>query len=369
MRSDVRMRFAIKRKAVTVTADPARVNMSGAHDGDGKLCMRTVKRVDLTSWWGVVCLVYVVMFLSGTVAHGYGNDASTKGGVSASVKVGAAWVSTSDQLKPNSDNRRTNTLQDDSDSFDEAVPIVLFDVRYGVDEHTEVYCGTPLEEFEPSLMLGVSHDLGTVGTLDVAGFYAFGQEVWADPYVTGADRVETDAEAYGGKIVLEDVFETRLSLGYKVSLVDVENDVIGNTYPDLRRDGTVHEASLGYGATIDDGSSITPVITYTLADIDGASQRYRGYGLRLLFVRATSRYAVRLFAGVSRNEYDKMHPMFKKVREDTLYRAGGVFTWFDPFGFEDTSVTLGAFWGKRDANIGFFESATRGGILTVGYRF
>ncbi len=149
----------------------------------------------------------------------------------------------------------------------------------------------------------------------------------------------------------------------------MDDDDIEERFDSLARDGWLHQAQVEYAFSLGRGISIAPGFQFSVADLDGNANSYKGYNLRVGLRCFTRSYRMNLTAAVGLNDYDRTHPIFDKTRDDWLYSLFGMFSISELLGNKSLSSTLIAGYRHRDSNIGFLKADTFLGGLTVGYKF
>jgi hypothetical protein len=288
-------------------------------------------------------------------------------GFSASIALGGIWVHTDSQLIVDDDNEDANL--NDNDAFDIYWPLVLLDLKYTTDSGTQFYFGVPMEEAELAFKIGAGQELGRIGRMDLYISPGFLGEVWQDPYITSGKRKATDKFDWTVGIEWDRIGDTGAKLAYTVKSIDIDNDVIGDRIDTLERSGTIHTIGSEYAVTLGQGLALLPSLSYTQANIDGAANRYHGYGAGISLMRFSPSYFFLASLSYSENQYDEMHPIFNKTREETAWGGFAMLTWFNPFGLDHWSVTGGLGYFRNDANVDFFDATTTISMMTVGYKF
>jgi hypothetical protein len=319
-------------------------------------------------------LALIIIFLSILPAGAHSSENGSYGNskLSGRIEIGPIWINTTSQTYAGRDNRKTASLNDDDDSYDIILPLVLFDLRYRFENsNNEIYAGTPVKDAELALALGVKRYIGNRSNIDLSLYLSPFSDVWQDPYVAGVNREETDVFDGGVYFSYNNVLDTDLLFSYSLEYIDVDRDIIGDTNRDLRRDGQVHETTVGYRFDLSDGHFITPKLEYTYADIDGKSESYDGYMLKLnyMLIKPERDFAFSFFVSGAKNHYKKTHPIFSKTRADDKYRLLAVFTLLKPFGLDDYFSNIVAGYFTTDSNIDFFDSRSSIAAITLGYQF
>ncbi|MEE4111366.1 MAG: DUF2860 family protein, partial [Desulfobacteraceae bacterium] len=97
---------------------------------------------------------------------------------------------------------RIDSLTGSPDSENDVIPLINGELAYTfASTRTQVYLGNSLEDFirfETATLAGVRQELPDKSILALSSvFSAIATEVWADPYVVGRDRTETDRTSSG----------------------------------------------------------------------------------------------------------------------------------------------------------------------------
>lgn len=323
--------------------------------------MKTIKHVLLP-------LAILEIFLLGALPlHAADNrPGQPESGLSYTIQAGAVMIQTDSQLVPDDNNRTIASLNGSGEPAEAVFPALLLDARYRLASGTTVYLKTPLEGGY-GVASGLVHSFDT-GALDVYGYYGLPSDVWQDPYLTGAPRTETDENNCGGGVRFNRIMGTGLGIEYRLLTRDVDQDVIGNRIPDLKRDGRIHRFGLQY-AWRAAGGVWTPKIFYTLGDVDGGANAYDEVTGGVAYMRATDRYVFQIDAKVGSAVFDKRHPVFLQDREDAVYCVTAIYSWLSPFDQERFSVNFLAGYETTDSNIDFFDRSDMVAGITIGYAF
>ena len=316
-----------------------------------------------------IAFTAMAIVLSPPGANAAGPQKAAKG-FSGWMQAGIGYSTGTDQLDTDAD-KRNDGLGSNADRYHDALPMLLFDLRYTFSPSArQLYFSTPRERGgPPALTLGAVLPLADGTKLDMAVFGKPFEEVWKDPYLVDERRADTKKATYGTRFTLSDFLGTPTELSYSLAHADVDDDDIGKRFHSLERDGWLHKARVEYGFTLSRGLSIAPGFEFSLVDLDGNASSYKGYELKLGLRKFTSDYQLHLTAGIGLNDYDSTHPIFEKTREDVTYSAFSIFTLSDLLGKEYLFGSLIAGYQHRDSNIGFLDADTFIGGLTIGYKF
>lgn len=318
----------------------------------------------------IFALCFMLLTFMSITALAQEGDKHEENGFSARIEAGAIWINTTDQLFVDDKNEKTKNLNDEADSFSITMPLVMFDLRYAFQgSDTKVYLGTPLKESGIALTLGLTQTFIDKSKLDISIFSGIMTEVWKNPYIAGGARDETNVEDVGFTIDYDRILDTGLNLYYRYNLVDVDEDVIGTMFNNLKRDGIIHTTGLGYMIDLDKSNIIIPGFEYSKANMDGESNSYIGYKIKLGYKRMKKDYILNAFVSADKKDYDKTHPIFNKTRDETEYSATTIFTLLNPFGYEKFFTNFIVGYSYSDSNIDFFDKRTYVSSVTIGYNF
>jgi hypothetical protein len=291
-------------------------------------------------------------------------------GWSARFEAGVGYISSTDNLRASGENQEIEDLDGEGDRHDDFIPLVLFLVKYTFNEAgTAFYFGIPrVYEGPPALSLGLQHPLGKLARLDASLILRPFSDVWEDPYLVNTDREETGRSVYGADLDFEDIFGTHLGLAYTYLREDVKDDLIGERIKELQRDGNSHQFEVDYDLFLGRGMVLEPKFSYSRGLFDGNANSYQGFGAGISLLRFTGTHGIYLQAAFENRDYDEVHPVFGKTREDRVFAFFGRYELSGLFGHEKLFGGLIAGYLHRESNIDFFDSGTFIGGLTLGYR-
>jgi len=246
------------------------------------------------------------------------------------------------------------------------IPLATLDLRYrSRDRQNEYFLGTRLEEMGwPAL--GMNHR-AEWGALEASVVYWPLSRVWEDPYLVNVDRAKTYMRRYGVRLSFTKGRELPVTVSWKGTHQDVEKDLIGQRFDDLRRDGLVHEVELKARHALGEGWAVEPSLAYELGALEGESERYVEYrpSLGINHRRGRGFYLLRISLGMK--SHDGVHPIFgEKRREDSL----GAFlmaSFRDILGKKGYFTTVGMGMDRTYSNIAFFGSKRNMLFFNLGY--
>lgn len=290
-------------------------------------------------------------------------ELQTASGFHGDIIIGGMWSSSENQLVPGDDNKKISSLSDDGEKESAVGAMATGNLSYTTLSGTQFFAS-----FDGGYSVGVSRDFEGIAGVTLAGVSQI-SEVWRDPYLTGIDREETDETQTGGRLGLDGILGTALSLDYSMMSIDVDDDLSGKTNTLLKRDGITHVLTTSYAIPLGENHSFTPQIQYEIGDIDGKSNSYDSWGGSLTHTFINKSMMLATTVSAAKSEYDHSHPVFNKTRDEDTYGVSSTLTWFNPLGYENYSVSATGSYAKTDSNIDFFDSTDTMIGMGIGYRF
>ncbi|WP_277057030.1 DUF2860 family protein [Trichlorobacter lovleyi] len=245
-----------------------------------------------------------------------------------------------------------------------AIPALL--LRYRQDSLKNTWFAGATEEDYGRVAIGVKHDLEK-GAVDAALFYSFMGSEWEDPYTL--NRNATSVQNFGFRAGWEKIAGSPFAAHYTVSVKLVNNDLSGERYPDLKRDGTKHRLGVTYTLKLADTLTLTPSLAYERESAEGAANRYSSpTGAVSLIWRQQDLSWINRVSG-SYAFHDHVNPVFGKTLKEPGYSAASLALWKNPFDFKKYWLTAGIVYEQTLPNITFFEKRSNYFFLLGGYSF
>jgi hypothetical protein len=313
----------------------------------------------------LITVLFIVAPLT-VLAQDFGN---TESGLSGSLQGGVYVLQTDSQLYTEDNNRRTDNLNGPTDTDEQISGLASIYLRYQFENGTAIYAGNPLEVgTDLSLAAGVSQPIGD-STLDAAVTWLPINEVWKNPYQWGSAREETDMNAYGLRVKLQEVAGSPWEVIYSIDRIDIKDDEIGDFENDLKRNGWTHELGVKYTLPLQKGLCLSPELSYTYGAIEGRSNSYQGVNIGVQLQQARLLWVLTGQVSGFYNQYQKTHPLFDKTRREYGISTFAQAKRLNLFGVERLFANFVAGYAWSDANIDFFDSQTVIGLAGVGINF
>lgn len=311
----------------------------------------------------LIIMLFPILALAGPTKekdeHGFFGSIFTGGGVAAGKPGGLEVVE---------DNKKMNALNERADRQNQAIPFILGELGYDF-ALTGTKVSLSNQKSEKSFAdLIVEQPLKGIGT--VRASFGYGKEdVWADPYITGVDRREVDEESYNLMLEWEEILESGFFATLKLSTIEVDQDLIGDRYRDLKRDGRIMTAQIGYVFPVGENQMIIPGFDIDVEDRDGESNACKKAGVSLSHIIEFDKWRFMTRLGIGQKKYDKAHPVFHKTRKETQFDLSHLITYSQPFGWKGWFIHGLMAYNRTDANIDFFKQDGLTIGTGLGYEF
>lgn len=317
----------------------------------------------------------------------YSGEFPFEPGFKGAIQPGVAVVSTESLDNVDDDNRRINSLDQDPDSETEIVPILLWEMTYTMENgRTQFFAGTPEDSMVDGAFLleaGVRHALEDNTILFAAvtpGIPLAEDEVWSDPFLTGAGRSETDREVSAFRLGASDIMGTRLFFSYGFADQDIDRETAGQYLVNqgsltsaqaatLNRDAQFHWLEAGLVLPATPTLVVIPTAHYMRGDADGEANSFDNCGAALTLTVPTESYEFFTSASLDFLDYGAIHPVFNKAREDLKFTLSAGVTIPRLLGHDALSLTLLAAWSEQDSNIHYYDSSDLLAGMALAWHF
>ncbi|PLX67032.1 MAG: hypothetical protein C0603_10210 [Denitrovibrio sp.] len=301
-------------------------------------------------------LVIVMVTLSVT--------AYAKDNFSGYFDIGILGASSTDALMVSSNNEKIDNLSDSPDRFNNGVIYAQFDLKYKSNNLT-YHAGTPFGGGKPEFEIGLSMD-HDYGKCDISIILDPFGKVWEDPYVL--DRDGTTDRAVGIKFTHEGIGGTPHLAILKITNHNIGDDVIGERYSSMKRDGYSYDFSVGYDFNNDKGK-LTPFVGITYDNRDGEAQENKGAYIKFVDLKMLSSGMLISAISLDYQKYSAENPIFNNTREDIKAGAFTSYRWMNPFGLKKKHISFMAGVSSRMSNIDFYDATSLVGGVTFGFDF
>ena len=321
--------------------------------------------------WPILLIVMLipVLALAGSNQETNKHQENDKNGFFGSILIGGGCETGKPSgLEVVDDNKKISTLDERSDRQSRDLFLIMGELGYEF-ASTGTRVSLSNQKSEKSFAdLVVAQPLKDIGT--VRASFGFGKEdVWADPYATGVDRRKTDKESYNLKLEWEEILGSGFSATLKLSTIEVDHDLIGDRYPDLKRDGQVMAAEIGYVFSVGQNQMIIPGFDIEVQDRDGESSSSKKAGVSLSYIIEFDKWNFTTSLGLGKRDFDKTHPVFNKTRRETQCELSHLVTYSQPFGWKGCFLHGLLTYNRTEADIDFFKQDELTIGAGIGYKF
>lgn len=313
--------------------------------------------------------ILLVMVLFPVLVMAGQTEEKDKNGFFGSILLGGGVASGKpSQLEVTDDNKKIDTLHENADHQTRGIPFISGEIGYGfASTGTRISLGNQRSE-KSFADLVVTQPFGRIGTIRASFGYGR-EEVWADPYITGVDRLETDEDSCTFKLEWKEIAGSNFMTTLKLIDIDVDQDLIGNRYPDLKRDGQLMAAEIGYVFVIGENQMIIPTFNMEMEDRDGESNSGKKAGISVSHAIELGKWCFVSSLSFGKREFDKTHPVFHETREEKEYEISELVTYSRPFGWKGFFINGLVSYSRVDANIDFFNQDELTVGAGLGYEF
>jgi len=333
-------------------------------------------------------IISTLMFVCCAAGAAVAQEPPPASGFSGYVEIIGAYISTDSQLNTDSDNRKTDSLNDSGKRVGKFRPLPLGLIRYTFAEHTtQLFLGVQPEnaaqgQFQLEAGARILFENGTGLSASILPMTPFAQETWKDPFVVGENRKRTDVNQFGANLAAENTLGSRLTLKYGWSRQTIDDEKSGEflssqpgsslTAADLdhlRRDADFHRIAVEYAMQITSKMWVTPILKYTHCDAKGSANSFDGLTPQLSFLYLDRQFRATVSASAAVDWYADNQPVFDKTRRDFKPGLFAILGYKKPFGLENFRIDWFNAFSKTTSNINFYESFNVITALGVGYHF
>lgn len=306
-------------------------------------------------------------------------------GLSGTVGINTAVSYNRSQFNTDDDNKSTGSLNNSGDVNVAPAVFPFLGLAYTTqDMQTQYFIGQSKENILDSGLqyeIGFKQRFGDREELTVAYIpdFSVGNETWADPYVTGQDREETEINANGMRIAYK-----FLPLTFKYVYADIEIDdeksgqsstacngsaCSADEIRSLNRDAEFQSYTIEAVLPLVNGAWLTPSVSYIDKNAEGGSQSYTGYDMALRFSTLIGQTFMSIEGGYIKKEYDVINPIFDELQENKRMQVLFVYSYDKPFGWNNTKFNMLYKFYNDNSNIDFYDNHTQLVSMGLSYDF
>jgi hypothetical protein len=314
-------------------------------------------------------------------------DMPSEDGFSGFVIVGAGNMKVKSNSMVGNDtidiaNETIVSVFDSPNSNNDGHPALTGEVAYTfANAKTQIFLGSRLEDlltFDVAQQLGVRKLFDGVGTVSAGVlFNGIPGEVWADPYLEGSKRKNTDRESPGFRLEWRQMFGTGLAVQYSRREVDIDEERSGNFLVAegrldpldvflLERDGDDDIIKVNYAIDVSRQHVLRPEFGYRKRDRDGDAIAGEAYWAQIAYSYLHEKFALVVSVEAGESEYDDRNPVYDEYQDSEWTSLGASLFWhLRP----NLSLVLVGNYADEDSDINFHDQEMTSIIAGVQYRF
>ncbi|WP_375748444.1 DUF2860 family protein [Vibrio sp. HN007] len=321
-----------------------------------------------------IALSAALGILSLPAAAGFGNP-----GFSGELTLMGGYTSSESNF--NTDNKtKTGDLDTggESDSSSAFLPLGQLRYTFGPGAVHQVFAGTSRADVVQGL---VALELGYKVALIPDSYIAVSwlpsvmdKETWADPFITGQARKETDESGNAFRIQYDNILATGASVDFAIYEKDIEEELSGtdgfaSSSNLLDRNGDGVYGKLSWKMRPDRATIIQPSIKMNKYDAEGDAMSNTRYGAAITMIRFFRRQSLALTADYASTDFDKENPVFNKTQENSELGFTLAYEYGDLLGIHTLAFTALVAYSDVDSNIDFYDESNLFTGAGISYKF
>ncbi len=263
------------------------------------------------------------------------------------------------------------------------MPQVNSSVAYTFASKTQLFIGSSMEDivqFDTASVAGIRQQFSDNSILEISSVSTplFAPiQVWADPYVVGEDRIETDRISRGARIEYDKILGTGFGIQYTQRETEIDDELSGTTQltltPEeiqlLDREGDVTRIAAYYRFKPIGRNILEVRLSRRSDDLNGDAMAGEQDQLQITNAYIGQRYIVATNVFYAQQDYDAVNPVFGRKRESDTLGLG--FVVFDQqlFNSKNWFGQASLVWVEKDSNIDFYDVGSTMVSLGAQYRF
>ena len=281
------------------------------------------------------------------------------------VELGFGFSKSKDNFSTEQ-NKNISTLGSAEDET-QAIPYFDLHYAYNLSDQNNIYVDAGFN----GLKLGSEFNTN-LGFFDIGLKADLMGEEWANPFLTGTNREETDTKEFGAYIAYGLVSNKSYSstIRYEISKKSYDKDTVSTT---LKRDGIRNIIALEnmyHSSLFDSPVTYLNNLSFENYDADGKASSYNEFNIELGLTNMISKQVrLTVLANVGQREYDEINPELNKTIDVDIYGLKAVLKYDEPFNYKDTYVSLKTGIENEKANDDFYDKENTFGIVSLGYKF
>ena len=200
-------------------------------------------------------------------------------------------------------------------------------------------------------------------------------KTWADPYLTGQDRTETDSKVQAARLQYDNVLGSNFSLdlaGGRLKVDDEKSgDSIGSLTPaeknSLQREAKFFLGKASHRYRLAPTLFLRSGLSYLSHNADGDAMSRNEYGAEAGIANINRDYSLALNVSYRNARFEEANPVFNKKQKDNRYRVNLAYSYGAPFGWTDWDFVSITGYSYKHSNIDFYDEKSL--ILMAGLSY
>jgi len=298
------------------------------------------------------------------------------------LSANAGYVGGQSHFSVSDDNAQIASINRDAQLESRFIGFPFARVEYTTqDLHTQFFVGNSREQIAISQFqyeLGMVHQFSDNSKFTAAYFpeLPFFNETWEDPFLVGEDRVETEENAQGARIELQQVAGTPITFKYAYAQSRVDNEKSGESWSqiltteelnNLQRDSTYHRVAVETMFPIGPKVFLKPTLQYTTRMADGEANSYQDYNFQLGLLMFKGRHTSITTMNIGNTLYKEVNPLFDMKQNSINAGIFSTYSYSEAFNWKPLTFTVLAGYNLENSDITFYDE--QGFIVSTGLAY
>lgn len=295
-------------------------------------------------------------------------------GLEGDVTVGMMFINSANNLNPNSSSRYLDNLSSSPEKEFTAIPLIMPELKYVFNSPAELTwyltSNPPIDEAGTfGIISGLGYPVKGFAYIDGGFFYMPFGEAWKNPYVVGGAREETDQLIWGAQLAANKILGSNFRTKFVYVNDSVEDDEIGQIFPQMLRDGEVYSIAASYDFLEPGPYSLRPRISFRKGKYDGESNSFSKFkaDIKGRYIAGKLFLMPQIF--YSYKENDEVDPIFNRTRKEHGIGISVVVNYANLFGYDHLALRGMAGYSKGEANEDFYDTESLYGGLGIVWVF
>lgn len=282
----------------------------------------------------------------------------------------------------NTDYKKTDNLNSSGDTKNKFIIGPLGTLKYTfASEKKQLFIGNNRSDIALghfNFEAGYRHLLDRNGVIAVSVLPGLvTSTTWADPFLTGQDRKETDSKVQAIRLKYDNILGSNFSLdlaGGKLKIDDENSGDSSNTLTTAEKNSLKRESKLFFGK-VSHQYMLTPQlvlrsgVSYLKQNADGNAMSKNEYGAEAGIANISRDYTLALNFSYRNARFDETNPVFNAKQKDNRYRVNLAYSYDAPFGWTDWDFVAITGYTYNNSNIDFYDEKSLMMMAGLSFKF